>query len=86
MITTRKTGWKFAEYELKGVPVRLAISAATLKMARLELLDRYIDQEIVPWKALRIHSNLLKEIQIIFSKKCWLSSHDERLIHTMSLR
>jgi prolyl-tRNA synthetase len=56
---TKKPGWKFAEYELKGVPVRLAIGArdlenGTVEVARrdtltketisIENIDTYIDE------------------------------------------
>lgn len=36
----RKPGWKFAEYELKGVPVRLAIGARDLENGTIELARR----------------------------------------------
>ena len=60
-----KPGWKFAEYELKGVPVRLAIGArdienSTVEIARRDTLEKQtykvegIDQRI---------ENILKEIQ-----------------------
>ncbi len=37
---THKPGWKFAEYELKGVPVRLAIGPRDLKNNTVELARR----------------------------------------------
>lgn len=36
----KKPGWKFAEYELKGVPVRLAIGARDLENGTIELARR----------------------------------------------
>lgn len=44
---TKKPGWKFAEYELKGVPVRLAIGPRdienqTLEMARRDTLTKEV--------------------------------------------
>ncbi len=44
---THKPGWKFAEYELKGVPVRLAIGPRdmennTVEMARRDTLEKKI--------------------------------------------
>ena len=36
----RKPGWKFAEYELKGVPVRLAIGARDLENGTVEIARR----------------------------------------------
>ena len=35
----RRPGWKFAEYEAKGVPVRLAMGARDLENGKLKLLD-----------------------------------------------
>jgi prolyl-tRNA synthetase len=37
---TKKPGWKFAEYELKGVPVRLAIGARDLENGTIEVARR----------------------------------------------
>jgi prolyl-tRNA synthetase len=37
---TQKPGWKFAEYELKGVPVRLAIGNRDLQNNNVELARR----------------------------------------------
>lgn len=36
----RKPGWKFAEYELKGVPVRLAIGGRDLENGTIEVMRR----------------------------------------------
>lgn len=38
--TTQKPGWKFAEYELKGVPLRLAIGARDLENGTIEIARR----------------------------------------------
>src|SRR5690606_26925161 len=37
---TQKQGWKFAEYELKGVPVRIAIGSRDLEKNTLEIARR----------------------------------------------
>ncbi|MDD4489009.1 MAG: proline--tRNA ligase [Paludibacter sp.] len=37
---TKKPGWKFAEYELKGVPVRLAIGARDIENGTIEVARR----------------------------------------------
>ena len=37
---THKPGWKFAEYELKGVPLRLALGARDLENGTIELARR----------------------------------------------
>jgi len=70
---TQRPGWKFAEYELKGVPVRLAIGPrdlenGTVEVARrdtleksvqsLEDIDQYVD-------------DLLIEIQNNIYRKAW---------------
>lgn len=68
---THKPGWKFAEYELKGVPVRLAIGPRdvendTVEIARRDTLEKKV---IVSAQIDKVISELLEEIQInIFSK------------------
>jgi prolyl-tRNA synthetase len=37
---THKPGWKFAEYELKGVPIRLTIGPRDLENNTLEIARR----------------------------------------------
>ena len=37
---TKKPGWKFAEYELKGVPVRLALGSRDLENGTIEIARR----------------------------------------------
>jgi prolyl-tRNA synthetase len=48
---TQRPGWKFAEYELKGVPVRIAIGArdlenGTVEVARRDTLEKETLQQI----------------------------------------
>lgn len=48
---THKPGWKFAEYELKGVPVRLAIGPkdlenGTIEVARRDTLEKELLQRV----------------------------------------
>ncbi|MDO3693664.1 proline--tRNA ligase [Wenyingzhuangia sp. chi5] len=62
---THKPGWKFAEYELKGVPVRIAIGArdlenGTLEVARRDTLEK---QSIQQSDAVELIEQLLKDIQ-----------------------
>ena len=62
---TQKPGWKFAEYELKGVPVRLALGNRDLQNGTIELARRdTLTKEVVPLEGLgqRI-VQLLEEIQ-----------------------
>ena len=63
--TTHKPGWKFAEYELKGVPVRIAVGPkdlenGTFEVARRDMLSKEAVQkgEIVNYV-----QNLLEEMQ-----------------------
>ena len=37
---THKPGWKFAEYELKGIPVRLALGNRDLENGTIEVARR----------------------------------------------
>lgn len=62
---TQKPGWKFAEYELKGVPVRLAIGERDLENATVEIARRdTMTKETLPFEGIesRIPA-LLYEIQ-----------------------
>lgn len=63
--TTYKPGWKFAEYELKGVPLRLAMGPRDLENNTAELARRdTLEKEVLSQDVLvdRI-KNLLVEIQ-----------------------
>jgi prolyl-tRNA synthetase len=61
----RKPGWKFAQYELKGVPVRLAMGARDLENGTVELARRDIlTKETVAVAGVEdLIENLLEEIQ-----------------------
>ncbi len=69
--TKRKPGWKFAEYEMKGVPVRIAIGPkdlekGTVEVARRDTLEKngYEQEDLAPkLKALleEIQENLLNK-------------------------
>lgn len=68
---THKPGWKFAEYELKGVPLRLAIGPRDLENNTMELARRDTKtKETVSIDNIdEVVENLLKEIQkSIFQK------------------
>ena len=81
----KKPGWKFAEYELKGVPVRMAMGARdmqnnTVEVARRDTLTKEtvsldnIDQYI---------KNLLDEIQAnIFKKAADYRTNNTRTVET----
>lgn len=57
-----KPGWKFAEYELKGVPVRLAIGSRDLENGTTEIARRDTKtKETVPFEGLAQRISLLLE-------------------------
>lgn len=62
---THKPGWKFAEYELKGVPVRLAIGPRDLENNTLEIARRdTLEKKVVPVEGIDIYvTGLLDSIQ-----------------------
>ena len=68
---TKKPGWKFAEYELKGVPVRLAMGARDLENGTVEVARRdTLTKETVSLEGIDNYiAELLEEIQVsIFQK------------------
>lgn len=60
-----RPGWKFAEYELKGVPVRIALGARDLQNGVAEVARRDTKEKAsVSLDGLAVHvKNLLEEIQ-----------------------
>jgi prolyl-tRNA synthetase len=61
----QRSGWKFAEYELKGVPVRLAIGMRDLKQNTIEVARRdTLTKETLPIEKIVDHvEKLLEDIQ-----------------------
>ncbi|GHT88016.1 proline--tRNA ligase [Bacteroidia bacterium] len=61
----KKPGWKFAEYELKGVPVRLAMGARDLENGTVEVARRdTLTKETVSVENIASYvQNLLEDIQ-----------------------
>jgi prolyl-tRNA synthetase len=61
----KKPGWKFAEYELKGVPVRLAMGARDLENGTIEVARRdTLTKETVSIENIAVYvKNLLDDIQ-----------------------
>lgn len=61
----KKPGWKFAEYELKGVPVRLALGPRDLENGTIEVARRdTLTKEVVPIENVDVYvADLLEEIQ-----------------------
>jgi prolyl-tRNA synthetase len=70
---TKKPGWKFAEYELKGVPVRLAMGARDLENGTVEVARRdTLTKETVSVEGIENYINdLLKDIQANIFKKAY---------------
>ena len=62
----RRPGWKFAEYESKGVPVRLTMGPRDLENGKVELARRDTkEKEIVDFANIaEVIEQLLKDIQI----------------------
>ncbi len=62
---THKPGWKFADYELKGVPVRLAIGPRDIENNSVELARRdTLEKKIYPMEGIEeTVKSLLEEIQ-----------------------
>ena len=62
---THKPGWKFAEYELKGVPLRLAIGPRDLENNTIEISRRdTMEKTVVPIDGIeQICKSMLNEIQ-----------------------
>lgn len=63
--TTQKPGWKFAEYELKGVPVRIAIGPKDLENGVVEIARRdTLSKETQPLENVEVYiQSLLGKIQ-----------------------
>ncbi|MDR0542380.1 MAG: proline--tRNA ligase [Dysgonamonadaceae bacterium] len=79
----KKPGWKFAEYELKGVPVRLAMGARDLENGTIEVARRdTLTKETVPLANIAAYvKNLLDDIQQNIYRKAF----DYRTSHTISV-
>lgn len=67
----KKPGWKFSEYELKGVPVRLAMGARDMENNTVEVARRdTLTKETVSCDGLDLYiKNLLNDIQENIYKK-----------------
>jgi prolyl-tRNA synthetase len=63
--TTHKPGWKFNEYELKGVPVRIAIGPKDLEKGTVEVARRdTLEKQYIPMEDVEtMVPALLEEIQ-----------------------
>ena len=70
---TKKPGWKFAEYELKGVPVRIAIGPRDLENGTVEVARRdTLEKQVVPMDGIELYiQQLLDAIQENIYKKAF---------------
>jgi prolyl-tRNA synthetase len=70
---TKKPGWKFAEYELKGVPVRLALGARDIENGTVEVARRdTLSKETVDFEGVETYiTELLSDIQENIYKKAF---------------
>lgn len=77
----RKPGWKFANYELKGVPVRLAMGGRDLENNTIEVMRRdTLEKETVTCDGIETYvQNLLEEIQNNIFQKA-LKNREQRTI------
>jgi prolyl-tRNA synthetase len=68
---TKKPGWKFAEYELKGVPVRIALGPRDLEEGTVEVARRdTLTKEVVKMEGIEDYiEKLLVDIQDNIFKK-----------------
>ncbi len=80
---TKKPGWKFAEYELKGVPVRLTMGGRDLENNTVEVARRdTLTKETVSIDNIDTYiKNLLDDIQANIFQKAF----DYRKEHTISV-
>lgn len=67
----KKPGWKFAEYELKGVPVRIAMGPRDLENGTIEVARRdTLEKQVVPIDNIELYiQQLLNDIQENIFKK-----------------
>lgn len=79
----KKPGWKFAEYELKGVPVRLAIGPRDLENGTVEVARRdLLTKTVVNMDGIEQYiADLLENIQQTIYQKAF----DFRASHTTSV-
>ncbi len=79
----KKPGWKFAEYELKGVPIRLAMGGRDLENNTIEVMRRdKLEKETISCDGIEQYvKNLLDDIQQNIFQKAF----DYRKSHIISV-
>jgi prolyl-tRNA synthetase len=81
----QRSGWKFAEYELRGVPVRLGLGMRDLEAGTIEVARRdNLSKESRPLDGIVLHvSDLLNEIQSnIYQKALKFREENTHLVNT----
>ena len=81
----QRSGWKFAEYELRGVPVRLGLGMRDLEAGTIEVARRdNLSKESRPLDGIVLHvSDLLNEIQSnIYQKALKFREENTHLVDT----
>lgn len=79
----KKPGWKFAEYELKGVPIRLAIGARDLANGTVEVARR--DTLTKETKPLENIASYLKELLNEIQQNIYQKALDYRIANTIEV-
>ena len=82
---TQKPGWKFAEYELKGVPVRIAIGPRDITNGTVEIARRdTLTKEVIKQEYIAKHvTDLLVDIQTsIFNRARNFRDENTRKVDT----
>ena len=81
----RRPGWKFAEYESKGVPVRLAMGPRDLENGKIEVARRDLKtKEVIDFENIELHiQQLLADIQSnLFEKAKSFRAENTRNVET----
>ena len=80
---THKPGWKFTEYELKGIPVRLALGPRDLQNKTIEVARRdTMEKKSIPQDdVIRYVKKLIDDIQLNMFKKA-LSFRNKNIFKT----
>lgn len=81
----KRPGWKFAEYEMKGVPVRLAMGPRDLENGKIEIARRDTKEKtVIDFEGLDSYiANLLEEIQNnLYSRSLQFRNENLRKVDT----
>lgn len=79
----KKPGWKFAEYELKGVPVRLAMGGRDMENNTVEVMRRdTLEKETVSCDNIELY---VKELLDAIQANIYRKALDYRTTHTVTV-